>query len=192
MLTLSAIQRKQQKISVIPVGLSSPIDEQNIQTIIKNLDNYLFDDVMLLVWCKRRTFYSREAKNDDEKNMIPSFFRHWIQLYLKKPDEVRALHLSTIPKYGSWGDLNTIYICASQMASVFSNELALFANLKEACVKMIGNQLKHDYEIVSKQPEEMFKSQEWISNCANEAPRISNNHKKSITGKDFQLFSSSS
>jgi hypothetical protein len=201
MLTLPAVQRKWKKFSVTPVGLSNPIVEKNIETIIENLDNYLFDDVMLLVWCERTTFHNRESKNDDDKGITPPFFRHWIQLYLKKPDQVLSAHLSTIRIYGDWGDLKTIYKCAGQMASVFPTEITLLENLKKACVKMMGDQLKYDHRVVLKPIDEysnaeeeqmVIKTNDWISNCANEAPRISNNYKKSTTSKDFHLFSSSS
>ena len=191
-----SFHQKRRKICIIPIGLSSPIDEQNMETVIKNLDSYVFDDVMLLVWCKRRTFYSRESKNDGDKNVMPSFFRYWIQLYLKKPDDVLSMHLSTIPKYGSWGDLVGIYQCAGQTTSEFPTELTLLENLKEACVKMIGNQLKHDHQIVLGESSEyssveqehiLIRSQDWISNCADEAPRIPANYKKSTTSKDLSF-----
>jgi hypothetical protein len=199
--TLPSIQRKRKKICIIPVGLSSPLDEQNIETIIGNLDNYLFDDVMLLVWCERTTFHNCEPTNNDDRSVAPLFFRHWIQLYLKKPDQVFSTHLSTIPKYGSWGDLATIYTCASQMKSALPTDVALLENLKKACVKMVGDQLEHDHQVVLKQLQEdsnveekqmAIKSQDYISNCANEAPQISNNCKKSTTSKNFHLFSTAS
>jgi hypothetical protein len=198
---LPSTQRKRKKICIIPVGLSDPLDEQNIETIIENLDNYLFNDVMLLVWCERTTFHKCESTNNDDRSMTSLFFRHWIQLYLKKPDQVFSTHLSEILKYGGWGDLTTIYTCARQMESAFPTEVVLLENLKKACVKMIGDQLEHDHRVVLQQLEEdskmeqkqmAIKSQEWISNCANEAPRISNNYKKSTTSKTFHLFSASS
>ncbi|CAF0847513.1 unnamed protein product [Adineta steineri] len=192
-LNLPAVQRKRKKISIVPVGLSSTISDQNIENIIKNLDNYLFDDVMLLVWCKRTTFYNSEFKNDDQSNKTSPFFRQWILLYLKKPDQVLSTHLNTIPKYGGWGDLKTLYSCADHMKSRFSTEFKLLENLQGACVKMIGDQLKHDYQIISdnqsdenSNTEEVsttIKNLESISNCAKDAPRISNNNKTLSTSK---------
>ncbi len=176
---LPSIQRKRKKAGIIPVGLSIPLDEQNIETIIGNLDNYLFDDVMLLVWCERTTFHQCEPMKNDDK---PLFFQHWMQLYLKKPEQVLSTYLNTIPKYGSWGDLTTLYTCAGQMKSPFPTEVALLEDLKTACVKMIGDQLEYDHRVVLKQLADD------LSNCANEAPRISNNNRKSSTSKNFHLF----
>ena len=182
MSTLPATERKQMKIPVTPIGLSKPMDEQNIENL---------DDAMLLVWCERTTFHNTESKDDSALSL---FFRHWILLYLKKPDEVLSLHLNTIPKYGSWGDLKTIYACAGQMQDEFPVQKILLDNLKAACVKLFGDQLKRDQRIVLNQPDESsndkeeemaLKSQEWISNCAKEAPRISNNPKNSNTSKRF-------
>lgn len=198
--TLSAIERKQKKLPVIPVGLSKPIDHQNIETIIENIDNYLLDDVMLLVWCSRTTFHKSEPKDDDKKNIIPSFFRHWILLYLKKPNEVLSLYFDGIPKYGSWGDLKTLYLSIGQMENEFAAEKTLLDNLKAACVKMFGDQLKRDHRVVLNQPDESaneqeeqmtIKNQEWISNCAKEAPRMSNNRNNPGTSKLFTSILSS-
>ncbi|CAF2933974.1 unnamed protein product [Rotaria sp. Silwood2] len=188
--TLPATERNHEKLPVIPIGLSKPMDQQNIEIIIENIDNYLIDDVMLLVWCERTTFHNSEPKVDNEKNIISSFFRHWILLHLKKPDEIVSLYLNAISKYGGWGDLKTLYVIADQMESEFVTEKILFDNLKATCVKIFGDQLKHDYHIVVNQPDEsandreqekIIKKQEWISNCAKEAPRISNKRTKPRT-----------
>jgi hypothetical protein len=177
MSTLPATERKPTEILVIPIGLSKPIDEDNL------------DDAMLLVWCKRTTFHNTEAKDDSTTSL---FARHWILLYLKKPDEVLSSHLSTIPKYGGWGDLKTIYANAVQMENEFPTDKILLENLKSACVKMFGDQLKRDQKIVLNQPDESpnekeeemaIKNQEWISNCAKEAPRISNTPRNLNTSK---------
>ncbi|CAF1244565.1 unnamed protein product [Rotaria sordida] len=145
---------------------------------------------MLLVWCERTTFHNSEPINDNDKSVASTFFQHWMQIYLKKPDEILPSHLSTIPKYGGWGDLKIIYVCACQIAHLFPNELPLLENLKSACVRMVGDQLKYDHRVLLKQSNEplntenqetITKSQDWISNCANEAPRISNNSKKFTT-----------
>ncbi len=68
--TLPSIQRKRKKIGIISVALSTPLDEQNIETIIGNLDNYLFDDVMLLVWCERTTFHQCEPMKNNGRRVI--------------------------------------------------------------------------------------------------------------------------
>lgn len=185
------MQRRRKKPSIIPVGLSNPLDKQNIATIIGNLDHYLFDDVMLLVWCERTAFYKSEPTSNSDQSVTRVFFRHWIQLYLKQPNQVLSVHLSTIPKYGGWGDLWTIYTCAHQMESTIAIEMTLLKELKQACVKMLGDQLESDYRVMLKQLDEEkmgIKSQDRVSNCATEAPRISNNHKKSTTSKNFHLF----
>ncbi|CAF1263523.1 unnamed protein product [Adineta steineri] len=138
-LNLPAVQRKRKKISIVPVGLSSTINDQNIENIIKNLDNYLFDGVMLLVWCKRTTFYNSEFKNDDQSNKTSPFFRQWILLYLKKPDQVLSTHLNTIPKYGGWGDLKALYSCADHMKNRFPIELKLLENLQSLSNITVNN-----------------------------------------------------
>ncbi|CAF1395437.1 unnamed protein product, partial [Adineta steineri] len=57
---LPATERKQKKISAIPIGLSKSIDQLNIENIIDNIDNYLLDDIVLLIWCPRTTFQNVE------------------------------------------------------------------------------------------------------------------------------------
>jgi hypothetical protein len=180
--------QKRKTIPVIPIGLSKQIEDYNIE----NIDNYLLDDVMLLIWCKRTTFHNSE--------LTSSFFRHWILLYLKKPDEILSMYLNFIPKYGSWGDLKSLYLSANEIEIEIPSEKLLLDKLKSACVKMFGDQLKHDHRIILNQPDESaneqeeqmtIKDQEWISNCAKEAPRISNNRNNPGTSKHFTSFISS-
>jgi hypothetical protein len=94
--------------------------------------------------------------------------------------------------------LKTIYTCADQMKRAFPTEITLLENLKSTCVKIVGDQLNRDHQVVLKQSDEYLnaggeqmtiKSQDQISSCAHEAPRISNNYKKSTTSKNFHLFS---
>ncbi|CAF1148717.1 unnamed protein product [Didymodactylos carnosus] len=177
---ISARNRMKSKESnlthISPVGLSKQIDETTIDKLIKEIDDYLFDDILLLIWCKRTTFHNPEPKDDDL-----TFFRYWILLYLKKPDQMLT-YLDTIPKYGSWADLKTLSVCANQMKT--DTEKQLLENLQQACVKMFGEQLKRDYRLVLRQPDDYLndkeeiqdiKPQEWLTNCAKEAPRIGNN-----------------
>ncbi|CAF1243520.1 unnamed protein product [Adineta steineri] len=196
---LPATERKQKKISAIPIGLSKSIDQLNIENIIDNIDNYLLDDIMLLIWCQRTTFHNIEPKIDDDKNTIPLFFRYLILLYLKKPNEILSLYFNIIPKYGSWGDLKTLYLSVCQMENEFPTEKILMENLKAACVKILGDQLKHDHRIVLNQPDESaneqeeqmsIKNQEWISNCAKEAPRIGNSryNQSTIMAKEIAKY----
>jgi hypothetical protein len=177
--------QKRKIIPVIPIGLSKPIEDQNI-------DNYLLDDIMLLIWCKRTTFHNHE--------LTSSFFRDWILLYLKQPDEILSMYLNFIPKYGSWGDLKTLYLSVNEVEIEIPSEKPLLDKLKSACVKMFGDQLKHDHRIILNQSDESaneqeeqmaIKDQEWISNCAKEAPRISNNRNNPGTSKYFTPFISS-
>ena len=190
---LSVAERKLNKLTVIPIGLSKSISQENIENIIDNIDNHPIDDVMLLVWCERTIFYHGESNDNNEKHIASSFFRYWILSYLKKSDELLSSHINFIPKYGSWRDLKTLYVFASQMENEFSDEkLLLLNNLKVTCVKMFSHQLKHDHQIVLYQPDEcandkeaekLIKNHEWISNCAKEAPRLSNNRTKPSTSK---------
>ena len=138
------------------------------------------DNAMLRIWCERTTFHRSEPKDT-----ASSFFKQWILLYLQKPEEVLLSYLNHIPKYGSWGDVKTLYSVANQM------ETPLLEKLKEACVKMFADQLKHDQRIVLNQPDESaneqeeqltIKSQEWISNCAKEAPRITHSRENPSNG----------
>ncbi|CAF0858266.1 unnamed protein product [Rotaria sp. Silwood1] len=188
--TLPVTKRKHEKLPVIPIGLSKKMDQENIEIMIENIDSYLIDDVMLLIWCERTTFHNSEPKDENEKNVTSLFFRHWILLYLKKPDEVLSLYLNAISKYGGWGDLKTLYVTADQMASEFLTERSLLDNLKATCVKIFGDQLQHDSRVVLNQPDESandneqeqsIQNQEWISNCAKEAPRLSNKRTKPST-----------
>jgi Ran GTPase-activating protein (RanGAP) involved in mRNA processing and transport len=168
--------QKRKIIPVIPIGLSKPIEDPTIA-------NIPFDDAMLLVWCERTTFHSPEPKDS------PSlFFQHWISLYLKNPDQMLSIYLNFIPKYGSWGDIKTLYLSADQG----EHEKPLLDKLKSACVKMFADRLRHDQRIVLNQPDESaneqeeqmtIKSQEWISNCAKEAPRLSNNRHNPSTSQ---------
>ncbi|CAM4980906.1 unnamed protein product [Rotaria socialis] len=187
---LPTTERKNNKLPIIPIGLSKPIDQQNIEIIIEHIDDYLLDDVILLVWCERTTFYNSEPKEDNDKCATSLFFRHWILVYLKKPDELLSSHFHAILKYGGWGDLKTLYITTDQMLSEFAQEKTLLDNLKATCVKVFGDQLKHDYRVVLNQPDESendreqensIQNQEWIGNCAKEAPRISNTPTNSCT-----------
>lgn len=165
--------QKRKKLPVIPIGLSESNDDQNL------------DDAMLLIWCERTTFHNCEPKYPQSL-----FFRHWILLYLKNSNEILSSHLNLIPKYGSWGDIKTLYLITNQMESEFPSENLLLEKLKNACVKLFGDQLKHDERIVLNQPDESanefeeqmnIKTQEWISNCAKEAPRISNTRQNPST-----------
>ncbi|UJR07920.1 hypothetical protein I4U23_012203 [Adineta vaga] len=187
--TLPVNERKQNKIPIVPIGVSTLINSENIQHIIDNVDNYLLDDVMLLIWCQRTTFHNIEPK-EDETTVLP-FFRYWILLYLKKPMELLASYFDLIPKYGSWGDLKMLYLSIGKMENELSaSEKILLDDLKHACVKAFGEQLKRDAHAVLNQPDESaneqeeqmtIKKQEWISNCAKEAPRINNNRKTPST-----------
>ncbi|CAF3913298.1 unnamed protein product [Adineta steineri] len=182
---IPATERKNTKISITPIGLSKSFDQSNIETIINNnIDDYLLDDIMLLIWCERTTFHNSEPNDNDEKNPISLFFRHWILLYLRKSNEILSSYFNFIPKYGSWGDLKTLYLSVCQMENEFVDKKILLDNLKEECVKIFGEQLKHDYRIILNQPDELaneqeeqmnLKNQEWISNCAKEAPRLASN-----------------
>ena len=167
--------QKRKIFPIIPVGLSKSIDDQPIAHLIDNIDENLFDDVMLLIWCERTTFHNPEPKD------TPSlFFQHWISLYLKKPETLLPTHLNFIPKYGGWGDIKTLYSTMSEG----ENEKPLLTQLKSACVKMFAEQLQHDQRIILNQPDESaneqeeqmhIKNEEWISHCAKEAPRLYNN-----------------
>ena len=177
--------QKRKMIPIVPIGLSKPIEDQPIADLIDNIDNYAFDDVMLLIWCERTTFHNPEPKD------TPSlFFQHWISIYLKKPEIMLSSYLNIIPKYGGWGDIKTLYCTAAQK----ENEGPLLEQLKSTCVKMFAEQLKHDHRIVSNQPDESaneqeeqlkMKNEEWISHCAKEAPRLYNNRHNLNTSKHF-------
>ncbi|UJR16943.1 hypothetical protein I4U23_003841 [Adineta vaga] len=165
------------------------LHEETMENMINHLDKYLLDDVMSLIWSKRTKFHRSET-NDDHNKMNILFFYHWIQVYLRTPDEVLSMHLSKIPKYGDWSDLKSIYIYADRMKDTFPSEIILLEKLKLACVKMIGDQLKHDYEIVLKQLKKdsdgkiesrKTENQNWISLCVYETPQISNNPKEITT-----------
>ena len=179
-------QRQVKKCPATPVGLAAPLDVSNLDELIDECENHSLDDLMLLIWCERTTFHNAEP--DDTAS---SFFRHWIQLYLKKPDEVLASHLPVVPKYGSWTDLKTIYARALQMPNVDLDRL------KSACVDLFVEQLKRDHRMVLNQPDESsndreeqqaIQTEQWISNCAKEAPRISTNPKNLNTSKSFLSF----
>ncbi|CAF4933456.1 unnamed protein product [Rotaria sp. Silwood1] len=190
--TLLSAERKENKLPVILVGLSKPMDKSTLETIIDHINDHLLDDVMLLIWSKRTGFHNTE----DSSSL---FFRHWLLLYLKKSDEVLSSYLSIIPKYGSWADLKTLYVCASQMEGEYPDQKGLLDQLKSACVKMFADQLRQDHRTILKQPDELsnekeeqmnIESQEWISNCAKEAPRISNNPKNinTVMAKDIARY----
>ncbi|CAF1380591.1 unnamed protein product, partial [Didymodactylos carnosus] len=168
---------EKQSSQISPVGLSKQIDETNMNVLIEGIDHYLFEDIVLLIWCKRTTFHNPEPKTDGK-----TFFYYWILLYLKKPDEMLE-YLDTIPKYGSWADLKTLAVCADKMKTIEQKEC--LEKLQHACVKMFGEQLKRDYRLVLHQPNnylnekeeiEDIKKQEWLTDCAKEAPRIGNKH----------------
>ncbi|CAF1513355.1 unnamed protein product [Adineta ricciae] len=181
--TLPAIERKQNKLPIVPIGLSASIDSSKpLEELIEHVDTDLLDDVMLLVWCQRTTFHNSESK--DVQGAIAPFFRYWTLLYLKKPAEVLSSYMDLVPKYGSWSDLKNLYLSVLEMEKDFSAEKASLDNLKYACVKIFGEQLNRDSRAVLNQPDEsaneqeeqmMTKNQQWISNCAKEAPRIANN-----------------
>lgn len=175
--------QKRKLVPVVPIGLSKPFADQSITQLIGNIDDYPFDDVMLLIWCERTTFHSPEPKDTSSL-----FFQHWLSLYLKKPAAMLPIYLNFIPKYGSWGDIKTLHFIAGQE----ENDKTLLDQLKSACVKMFGDQLKKDHRIILNQPDESaneqeeqlkLKSEEWISNCAKEAPRLSNNRNNANTSK---------
>lgn len=175
--------QKRKTVPIIPMGLSKPIEDQSIPQLIDTIDDHLFDDVMLLIWCERTTFHNPEPKDTSSL-----FFQHWISLYLKKPDIMLPTYLNFIPKYGGWGDIKTLYAKASQE----ENEQPLLTQLKLVCVKMFAEQLKHDQRIVLNQPDESaneqeeqmnMKNEEWISHCAKEAPRLYNNRHNSNSSK---------
>ena len=171
--TLSAAERKAKRLPVLPIGLSVLTEAPNL------------DDLLLLVWCKRTTFHNAEPKSDDHGNSIPvPFFRHWILLYLKKPDELLSTPIHQIPKYGSWGDIKTMFINAHEMKREYPMQEALLDRLQAVCVQLMVDQLKQDHQAILKQPDEAsneteeqlsIQKQEWISNCAQEAPRLTNN-----------------
>ena len=175
-------QCQEKKCPATPVGLSTPLDVSNLDQLIDECENHSLADLMLLIWCERRTFHNAEP---DETS---PFFRHWILLYLKKPAEVLSSYLALIPKYGSWSDLKTLYTRALQMSNVDLDRL------KSACVELFAEQLKRDHRLVLNQPDESsndreeqqaIQNEQWISNCAKEAPRISSNPKNVNTGKSF-------
>jgi hypothetical protein len=178
-------QCREKTCPATPVGLSAPLDISNLDQLIGECENHSLDDLMLLIWCQRTTFHNAQT---DETS---AFFRHWIQLYLKKPDEVLSSHLPFIPKYGSWADLKTLFTRAIQMSNVDLDQL------KSACVELFAEQLKRDHRMVLNQPDESSNDQEeqqaiqneqWISNCAKEAPRISANRNNLNTSKSFLSF----
>lgn len=193
MSTVPATERKHNKLPIIPIGLSKPLNPLNIETMIDNIDEYLLDDIILLIWCERTTFYNSELKEDKQKdNNISLFFRHWILLYLKRPNELLTSYFNLFLKYGGWSDLKTLYVMVCHMENEFQNEKILLDNLKAVCIKQVGDQLKHDSLIILNQPDESandkeqensIKNEEWISNCAKEAPRLSNNRTKPTTSK---------
>ncbi|CAF1082908.1 unnamed protein product [Adineta ricciae] len=170
--TLSS-RRKEEQAFATPIGLLHPVSKESIQHLIEDIESNHFDDGMLLVWCERMKFHQSESV--DNTNMMTPFFHHWIQLYLKKPDEVLSKHLSTIPRYGDWGDMKTLYAYAERLKDTHPTGTTLLENLKQACVQMIGNQLYHDYEIALKQTNDNIKNEILISQCIYEAPFISNN-----------------
>lgn len=161
--------RKSRQFPIVPIGLSNSVDN--------------LDDAMLHIWCQRTTFHDSEL--DD------AFFRNWILLYLKNSDEILSFHLHFLPKYGSWRDVRHLYLTANQMRDELpAKDHSLLEKLQSTCVKLFGDQLKIDHRIVLNQPDESAneqeeeqqqqmiathnKTDEWISNCAKEAPRITN------------------
>ena len=183
--TLSATERKTKRLAVVPIGLS----------VLANAHE--LDDEMLLVWCKRTTFHNAEPKTDEHGQSIPlPFFHDWILLYLTKPDELLSTPIHQIPKYGSWGDIKTMYIYAQEMKRTYPMHEALLDRLQAVCVQLMADQLKQDHRAILKQPDELsseaeeqssIQQQEWISNCAQEAPRFSNNSQNVAASNESHL-----
>lgn len=192
-----AFEQKQTQSTVIPIGLVKPMDLSKIDEYIEEVDQYPLDDIMLLVWCKRSVFYKTEptVMNAEKQEVVSKFFEYWMKLFLLKTDELLSNHLKFIWKYGSWADLKTLYAYANQLTSSDNTDIVERLNLlKNAIVQIFGEQLKLDHQTVLKQPDEcaneyedqnQTKQREWISHCAKQAPRISNNRHNINTSKQL-------
>ena len=195
--TLIAYDQKQNKSPIIPVGLATQLELAQIEQYIQQIHSYALDDIMLLVWCKRSTFHNPEPTiiDNNTHEIASPFFQYWTMLFVSKPDEILSNHLKFIPKYGSWTDLKTLYIYASQLTTSEAETHQLLSRLKDEIIRLFAEQLTVDYQVVLKQPDESANDEEdenktqkheWISTCAKEAPRISNNRNNMNTGCSYK------